>query len=193
MSYKKRFIKEILETDLVSAKTKEVLVERIEAINNNYKPAFFTEHEFSILLAVSDILIPQDDQSFYINLAASIDERLSENKNNGWRFASLPADGDCYRKALTAINKMCTQNLKKEFTEANTEEKQKILLLVQQGTSSDVWINVNSKLFFEELLAELTEAYYSHPLIQEEIGYAGMADQRGWIKIGLNEKDAPEP
>jgi gluconate 2-dehydrogenase gamma chain len=192
MSYKP-FIKEILTTDLVSAKTKEVLDERIAAINDDYKPVFFNESEFSVLRVVSDILIPQDDQSFYINLAGSIDERLAENKNNGWRFASLPPDGDCYRNALAAINKMCAQDLKKEFMEASTEEKQNILLKVQQGVSTDLWINTSSKLFFEELLAELTEAYYSHPLIQEQIGYAGMADQRGWMKIGLNEKDVYEP
>jgi gluconate 2-dehydrogenase gamma chain len=193
MSYKKSFIKEILTTDLVSLKTKEVLIERIEAINEDYKPVFFNEQEFLILRAVSDILIPQDDQSFYINLAASIDERLSQNKNNGWRFASLPADGDCYRIALAAINNMCLQSLKKEFLKANTDEKETILLEVQQGLSPDVWITIDSKLFFEELLAELTEGYYSHPLIQEQIGYAGMADQQGWINIGLNEKDPQEP
>ena len=46
--------------------------------------------------------------------------------------------------------------------------------------------------FFEELLAELTENYYAHPLAQEEIGYVGMADLPKWVNIGLNEKDDRE-
>jgi hypothetical protein len=38
-----------------------------------------------------------------------------------------------------------------------------------------------------------TETYYAHPLAQEEIGYAGMADARGWRAIGLDEREAHEP
>jgi hypothetical protein len=47
--------------------------------------------------------------------------------------------------------------------------------------------------FFEELLVLATETYYAHPLAQEEIGYAGMADAAGWQAIGLDEREAHEP
>ena len=47
--------------------------------------------------------------------------------------------------------------------------------------------------FEEELLAELVEAYYSHPLVQEVIGYVGMADGRGWREVGLNRLEMWEP
>ena len=54
------------------------------------------------------------------------------------------------------------------------------------------WETLDAVRFFEELLAELTETYYAHPLAQEEIGYVGMADLPAWTKIGLNEKDDRE-
>ena len=42
------------------------------------------------------------------------------------------------------------------------------------------WQEVLQDKFFEEMLAELAESYYAHPLAQEEIGYVGMADVPGW-------------
>ncbi len=55
------------------------------------------------------------------------------------------------------------------------------------------WNLLPSRRFFEELLAEVTEIYYAHPLAQEEIGYAGMADAPGWTRIGLDEREEREP
>jgi hypothetical protein len=52
---------------------------------------------------------------------------------------------------------------------------------------------MSAKLFFEELLAETIEIFYSFPLVQQEIGYVGMADAKGWSNIGLNQTDEIEP
>jgi gluconate 2-dehydrogenase gamma chain len=47
--------------------------------------------------------------------------------------------------------------------------------------------------FFEELLAEATECYYSHPVGADEIGFTGFADAHGWQRIGLNQLEPFEP
>ena len=54
------------------------------------------------------------------------------------------------------------------------------------------WQTLPAKRFFEELLAEAAENYYSHPLAQEEIGYVGMADLPAWERLGLNQLDDRE-
>ncbi len=53
----------------------------------------------------------------------------------------------------------------------------------------ETWKAMPANKFFEELLAEATTNYYAHPIAQEEIGYAGMADVPGWQRIGLNERE----
>lgn len=69
-----------------------------------------------------------------------------------------------------------------------------ILLGVQRGAPVDrVRHAIPPRRVFPALLAEVTEAYYSHPLAREEIGYMGMGDARGWQAMGLNELDAREP
>jgi hypothetical protein len=68
------------------------------------------------------------------------------------------------------------------------------LLAVQRnGAPGQTWKIVPAGRFFEELLAELTECYYSDPSAQEEIGYVGFADAHGWQALGLNELEAHEP
>jgi hypothetical protein len=78
------------------------------------------------------------------------------------------------------------------FGALRSEEQDEVLLRVQTGTAQgDTWQSLDSARFFEELLADLAEAYYSHPLAQEEIGYVGMADARaGHASVSTNSKTA---
>ena len=81
-----------------------------------------------------------------------------------------------------------------DFSALEAEHQESVLASVQAGDPpGEVWQTLPAARFFEELLAEATEGYYSHPLAQEEIGYVGMADARGWRRIGLDEREAWEP
>jgi hypothetical protein len=80
------------------------------------------------------------------------------------------------------------------FHELDGFRQDDVLAAVQCGMASgSAWATLPQVRFFEELLAELSECYYSDPLSQEEIGYVGMADARGWRRIGLNELESHEP
>ena len=50
----------------------------------------------------------------------------------------------------------------------------------------------DTKRVFEELLAEVAEAAFTQPSALERIGYAGLADARGWHAIGLDEREPHE-
>ncbi|UOQ79122.1 gluconate 2-dehydrogenase subunit 3 family protein [Hymenobacter sp. 5516J-16] len=73
-------------------------------------------------------------------------------------------------------------------------QQDQVVAAVANGTApGENWQHLPIDRFFEELLAELAEAYYSHPLAQEEIGYVGMADVPGWHRIEPNQLEAREP
>jgi gluconate 2-dehydrogenase gamma chain len=187
-------VRKLLQTDFISEQTKEVLTERLQELNKKYEPRFFSPGVFSFLQAVCDRLIPQFDSECCIDLAASIDRRLHEGKNDGWRYAFMPPDGECYQLGLVAINETSIIKFGKTFIELEPQQQDSILHDVQSGNvTGDTWQELSPHHFFQELLAELTEAFYSHPLAQEEIGYAGMADNHGWKAIGLNQLDPHEP
>src|SRR5688572_12577310 len=126
----------LLQTDLISPQTKKLLNERLEEINKKYKPVFFSADVFEQLQAIANRLIPQHDKTKYIDLAASIDRRLSEGKNDGWRFASMPPDGEAYLIGLKAVNEMSILTFRKFFVQLDALEQDDILSAVQNGDVS---------------------------------------------------------
>ncbi|WP_077924165.1 gluconate 2-dehydrogenase subunit 3 family protein [Spirosoma sp. 209] len=192
-------IRSLLQTDLVTAPTREALNGRLNAPPR--QPTFFSADEFALLQAVCDRLVPQEgrEPSQRIDIASGIDLRLSENKSNGWRYDDMPPDGEAYRLGLRGFDESAQAWFGQPFRNLSPEQQDEVLAAVQAlEAPGSTWDILPADHFFEELLAEAVENYYSHPLAQEEIGYVGMADAPGWQRIGLNnledrEKKANSP
>ncbi|AUD07549.1 hypothetical protein CWM47_29700 [Spirosoma pollinicola] len=185
-------VRNLLSTNQVTEPTRQALTERLSAPPR--QPTFFSASEFALLHAVCDRLIPQDDRSDRIDVAGNIDKRLSENKSDGWRYDTMPADGDAYKLGLKGVDESAQLTFKQPFLNISAEQQDFILNAVQrQEAPGDSWQHLPANRFFEELVTEAVENYYSHPLAQEEIGYVGMADVPTWQRIGLNELEDREP
>ncbi|MDQ2746299.1 MAG: gluconate 2-dehydrogenase subunit 3 family protein [Acidobacteriota bacterium] len=182
-------VRRLLATDAVTAQTREALEKRLRGMSE-YQPVFFEQTAYETLCAVCARLIPQDA----VNCAAFIDESLSENKGDGWRYDALPADAETFRGGLNGINETAQSKFDANFRHLNASRQDEILTEIQDGKAAGaVWKTLSAELFFEELLAKTVEVYYAHPLAQEEIGYVGMADAPGWTRIKLNELEPREP
>lgn len=199
-TYPKGTTSRLLATDLVTPKTREVLGARIAAYEHPGapEPGFFSSDEFRTLQAVCARLIPQPDRDHPIDLAGAIDQRLAASKTNGWRYDTMPPDGEAFRRALRGLDETArtmsngAPDINFERLDASTQDV--VLTAVQRGDAAgDVWETMPSTRWFEELLTELATSYYSHPLAQDEIGFAGYADAHGWQRIGLNELELFEP
>jgi hypothetical protein len=136
----------------------------------------------------------QDSENRIVNVALSIDERLKNKASDGWRYNNMPSDEKMYLKGIEGIEETANLSFKKPFSQLTILQQTEILGAIQKGTAGGaIWKEMESPLFFEELLTEVTEIFFSHPLVQEEIGFVGMADASGWVNIGLNERDGIEP
>jgi gluconate 2-dehydrogenase gamma chain len=188
-------VRALLASDLVTPVTREVLVERLEARPKAH-PRFFDAASFATLRAACERLIPQPERSTPIDLAGAVDERLARNEGNGWRYATMPPDRDAYQLGLRGIDECASLTFGAAFVDLDGARQDDVLRSVQDGKAEGAsWVHVPAARFFEELLAELVESYYSHPVAQEEIGYAGFADAHGWQAMGLDtlEKHEPRP
>lgn len=190
----------LLATDLVTPKTREVLNARIAAYEKPDAPVsrFFTSAEFRTLQAVCARLIPQADREHPIDLAGAIDQRLAAGKTNGWRYDAMPPDGEAFRRAMRGLNEaaqaISNGGPNTGFETIADSAQDKVLAAVQRGDATGkVWETMPSTRWFEELLTEVATSYYSHPIAQDEIGFAGYADAHGWQRIGLNELESFEP
>ncbi len=182
----------LLQTDYVTPITKQVLEERMAYAGGD--PLFFDAPAFEVLSIVCDLLVAQDSQNRSVNIASFIDQRLKENTSDGWRYNNMPPDKEMYVNGLKGIDETSILLFKVPFIQLSKDQQLELLKSLQKGTAEGaVWKEMPSKRFFEELLAEVTEIFYSHPSVQEEMGYVGMADAKGWTRIGLNERDGIEP
>ena len=192
MHYPSGTVRALLQTDQVTEATRQILTERLTA--SPHQPTFFTADEFTLLVAICDRLIPQDEGLQRIDIAGGIDKRLTEQKSDGWRYDVMPADEDAYKSGLKGMEESAQLLFEHSFVELSYEQQDEILKAVQTSKApGKTWQAIPAGRFFEELLAESVENYYSHPLAQEEIGYVGMADVPGWQHIGLNQLENREP
>ena len=182
----------LLNTDLVTDITKKVLIERGQ--EKDYQPLFFTLPDFECLTIVCDCLMAQNSNNRMVTMAHAIDTRLNCKTGNGWRYNNMPSDDEMYREGLKGINKTANLLYNKKFIDLPKNHQLKVLGAVQKGLGDGFeWDQLQQQQFFEEMLAEVTEVFFSHPLVQDEMGYAGMADAKGWEKIRLNEREEREP
>jgi hypothetical protein len=162
-------IRQLIASDFVTNETRRVLLDRLDDVKEA-PPLFFDEREFEILNAVCEILAPS--KTVPRRFAANrIDKRLAENTGDGWRYDSMPSDGESYKTNLKILDDAARENFQIDFAGLDIERRKEIF-------------NSQTKLapsrFLEELCAEFAEIFYSHPLALEEIGYIGFADAHGW-------------
>ena len=186
-------VRALLATNLVTEATRTALQERLDALA--YEPQFLEPATYDLLRAVAACLFPQPDRpDSPIELAPGVDQRLAAGHSDGWRYDVMPPDREAYRLGLGGINQAAESLFQQKFRALTLDEQAQVLQLVQEGKApGEAWDIVPAERFFEEMLAELTELYYAHPLAQEEIGYVGMADAPGWTRLGLNELEPREP
>ncbi len=186
-------VRALLKTDAVTASTQAALEKRLQP-QAATPLKFFTDLQLETLRAAAARLITQKGRAEPIDVVREIDQRLCGGVGNGWRFAALPPDEEAYQLGLRGLEETASVLHQSTFAALSGEQQDDILRSLQTGTAAGgIWQTLDSPRFFEELLADLAEAYYSHPLAQEEIGYVGMADAPGWTRLGLNELEAREP
>ncbi len=157
---------------LLTEATREVLAARTAGARLPYVPTHFSAQEFALLEELSRLLVPHDPAT--VPLARSVDARLTRGDGDGWRYDELPPDAEAYRMLLLALP---------DGFQA-----------MQHGAqvASVTRLQRQHPRVFEDLLAELTESYYAHPVNQLGIGYVGFADARGWSLTGLDQLDPNE-
>lgn len=192
-TYPSGTVRALLATPHVSEATRTALQARLDA--PAYAPQLLAPETYALLEAVAARLFPQPDRpEAPIALAPAIDQRLAEGRADGWRYDALPPDREAYRLGLGGIQEIAQSLFRADFMALTGEQQDAVLQALASTTPPGAtWTTLDAGRFFEEMLAELTETYYAHPLAQEEIGYVGMADLPAWTKIGLNEKESREP
>ena len=174
------------------AATRKVVEERV----SRTKPIrFFTAEEARTMEAVVDRILPQDDRTDErrIKLLPDIDDRLYQNRLEGYRFEDMPPDQEAYRIAARAFEEMAQALHGRAFHELRVREQEEILKSIHEGkpkAAQDLWKRMNIERFWALLVTDVVSVYYAHPWAWDEIGYGGPAYPRGYMRL---EEGEPEP
>ncbi len=143
----------LLNSAAVTEPTRRALLERLDT---RHERQFFDEAVFDVLRATAIRLVPHDPAE--LDLSGTVDHRLHSGVGDGWRYDAAPPDGEAYRALLGA--------LPAGFEMLGSEAQDAAIHAVR----------LSHPHAFEDLLAELTEAFMAHPLTQYRFGYVGFAD-----------------
>ena len=155
---------------------------------------FFSELEWETLEAVASRLLPQPERTERIPIVPWIDEKLHHNRGDGFRYADMPPSRTAWRRGLQGINDESLRRFGVAFRSLAASAQDAVLQAVQHGqVEADVWRELPPRRFFSTLLLkEVVGAYYAHPVAWSEVGFGGPASPRGYVRLGMNQRDSWE-
>ncbi len=174
------------------AATREVVRKRVEEIP---PIRFFNAEEAALMQLICDHLLPQDDRDaeHRIPILPYIDERLFLGKTPGYRFESMPPDGDAYRLGLQAIEQMAQANHQRDFADLTCREQEDLLKSIHDAKplpgAEKIWERLPIHRYFALVLQDCTEMYYAHPWAWDEIGFGGPAYPRAYMRLENGEAE----
>jgi hypothetical protein len=168
--------------------TRTVIARRLHAV-----PArrFLTEAEWALLEAVVARLIPQSCRSEPVPITPWIDERLAENRGEGFRYEHMPPLREAWRLGLAALDAQARRRHGAAFVSLPAEVQDVVLGAIQRGdTENELWAQVPARRFFADVLLKTAAGiYYGHPAAWSEVGFGGPASPRGYVRLGPDERD----
>jgi Gluconate 2-dehydrogenase subunit 3 len=169
-------------------KTREVITHRL-AVGG--EPKFFTADEFQTVQALAARIVPQPASRPPIPVAALVDDKIHQNKEDGYRLAGMPREAEAWRRGLKALDEEAKRAFGCRFSKLSDQNQDTLLERMQKGELKDAaWGKMASDAFFKMRMArDIVFAYYAHPTAWSEIGWGGPASPRGYVRMDFNERD----
>ncbi|HEX4765767.1 MAG TPA: gluconate 2-dehydrogenase subunit 3 family protein [Lichenihabitans sp.] len=154
-------------------------------------PRFFSAKEWVTLRALCARIIPQPADRPPVPLAAYVDEKMFLDKTDGYRFAGMLPQGAAWKAALAALDAAARDYHGCRFSELSASDQDALLTRMQKGDlAGPLWQGMPSDLFFSKrVLHDITSAYYAHPTAWSEMGWAGPASPRGFVRLDKDRRD----
>ena len=155
------------------------------------EPGFFTAVEWQVLTAVCDRIMPQPQGRPPVPLAAFVDQKIANGMLDGYRYATLPPQGEAWRRGLAALDEAARTAHTLGFCDLSPEQQDDLLRGMQRGELvGPAWGGMPCQQFFQHrVIPDITHAYYAHPVAWNEIGFGGPASPRGYVRMGLDRRD----
>jgi hypothetical protein len=166
--------------------TRRVVLDRVERVP---PITFFDEAEARTLKAFCDIVTAQDAEP-RIPVLSYVDEKLASGVGDGWRYESLPPDGDVWRIVARGLDDEAGGS----FADASEDDRVMIVhRFCHAELRAGVWVELDVARAWSVVMRYVVQAFYSHPWAWNEIGFGGPAYPRGYAAFGSPHLGEREP
>ncbi|MDU9025153.1 gluconate 2-dehydrogenase subunit 3 family protein [Pseudomonas corrugata] len=157
-------------------------------------PRFFNEAQWRTLQALCGCVLPQPDNRVPVPVAAMVDDKLYNERGDGFIDTRLPPPAQAWCMGLAAIDAEALARQGVPFAQLSTQDQRSVITAIEQGSvMATAWNDLPSQLLFRSrLMHDIASAYYSHPTAWSEVGFGGPASPRGYVRLGPDRRDAWE-
>jgi hypothetical protein len=156
-----------------------------------YSLQYLTEQESNTLFELCAILLDDERNPIISFIVHHFDSTLAASIGESQRKDGVPKQTILLREGLALLEKACSDVYGGSFGSLKEETKTEVVNNLMHGnfTLKSDQITIPEKDFIHNISSEATAAYYSHPTIWSEIGYAGPAYPRGYVRTELGLTD----
>lgn len=170
--------------------TQGIVANRLET--DSFRPyRYLTEAEGGKLARLCGILLDDDRASVLSYVVHHFDSTLGSDIGESQRKLGMPERPALVREGLGWLDRHCGEQFGGTFADLNEEARRQTVRQIAQGSLSfpSGPAEVPAKEWLDRVLADAVAAYYSHPSVWSEIGYAGPAYPRGYVRSELGLTD----
>ena len=135
--------------------TRDVIARRLAVPQ---QPRFFDAAEWQTLDALCDRIMPQPAGRPKVPLPAYVDAKITEKHLDGYRYATLPSQGEAWKRGLAALDQDAQAAHGVRFCDLPPDQQDALIKQMQDGAlTSAAWGGMPCKDFFEHrLIADVT-------------------------------------
>jgi hypothetical protein len=163
--------------------TRAVVLDRIDRLP---PIRFFEQREEATLGVFCDLVLAQDGPP-RIPVLAMVDEKLYENRGEGYRHHDMPPDPEVWRQVARMLDAAAAARGAADFPAARREAQLRIVERFAEGELE--WDGCPVEKAWGVVMRDLLGAFYSHPWAWNEIGFGGPAYPRGYARLGPGQRE----
>jgi hypothetical protein len=151
---------------------------------------FFDEREARTLRAFCDLVTAQDSDP-RIPVVEMVDEKMYENRLDGFRFHDMPPDPQTWKMVALKLDEEAAReggDPQEGFAGIDSETQCQIVESFSKG-DLDWGDGLPVEKAWSVVMRAVLSAFYSHPWAWNEIGFGGPAYPRGFTRLGEGQRE----
>ncbi|WJL96603.1 alpha/beta fold hydrolase [Microbacterium sp. ET2] len=180
----------LIASERTDAETRGILSRRHLADDPDAESQVLSRAQLVLLRSIAERLMPRDlDDRF--DLGRVVDRELAAGRGDGWRPPGLPRDSEAYRRGLDALAAVWP---------GDTTSQDHLVsgLIAGQGFAGSPWDDETTRRWFEDIRADLAQAWVSHPATSARLGFDGFitaitSPDPGFSELRADRRAAWEP